>query len=85
MITSDPTALVEQRLQVMAESSVEDEATAQQALAYALSAVGTMNQHLMSTQQSAATLQGPIDDIVKLYVMERPAPVQQERRGSFTM
>ncbi len=45
-MANDPTALVEQHLQMMTEISVEDEATAQQALAYALSAVGGMNQRL---------------------------------------
>lgn len=64
-MANDPTALVEQHLQMMTEISVEDEATAQQALAYALSAVGGMNQRLSATQQPTASLAMPVDDIVK--------------------
>lgn len=47
-MANDPTALVEQHLQMMTEMSVEDEASAQQALAYVLSAVGGMNQPRIS-------------------------------------
>ena len=64
-MANDPTALLEQHLQMMTEISVEDEATAQQALAYALSAVGGMNQRLSATQQPTASLAMPVDDIVK--------------------
>jgi hypothetical protein len=59
------TPLIEQHLRMMAETPVEDEATAQQALAYALSAVGGMNQHLTVIEQPRAALPGPVDDIVK--------------------
>jgi hypothetical protein len=65
MGTNGTTDLVEQHLQLMADAPVEDEATAQQALAYALSAVGGMNQHLTVAQQPRAALAGPVDDIVK--------------------
>ncbi len=54
-MANDPTALVEQHLQMMTETSAEDEATAQQAIAYALSAVGGMNQNLTAAQQPTAT------------------------------
>ena len=53
-MANDPTALVEQHLQMMTEISVEDEATARQALAGALSAAGGMNQHLAAAQLSFA-------------------------------
>jgi len=49
-MASDPTALVEQHLQMMTEVSVENEASVQQALAYVLSAVGEMNQNLAAAQ-----------------------------------
>lgn len=65
MTANDPTALVERHLQMMTEMFVEDEATAQQALAYALSAVGGMNQNLTAAQVPMATLSSPVNDIVK--------------------
>ena len=64
-MANDPTTLVEQHLQMMTEMSVEDEASAQQALAYVLSAVGGMNQNLTAAQQPTATLSSPVNDIVK--------------------
>lgn len=60
---NDTTARVEHHLEMMANTPVGDEATARQALAYALSAVGGMNQHLGAAQQPAA-LPGPVDGII---------------------
>ncbi len=65
MGTGDTSALVEHHLQMMAEAPVNDEATARQALAYALSAVGGMNQGLELAQDQSVSVAGPVDDIVK--------------------
>lgn len=64
-MADDPAALVERHLQMMTEISVQDEATAQQALAYLLSAVAGINQGLTAAQQPTASLARPVDDIVK--------------------
>lgn len=66
MVASDISAQIERHLNLMAVAPVKDEDTARQALAYALSAVGGMNQHLAVAEQPRTTpFFDPIDDIVK--------------------
>jgi hypothetical protein len=62
---SDATAQIDQHLQLITNTPVNDEATAQQALAYTLSAVGSINQHLAVAEQPRTALLSPVDDIVK--------------------
>ena len=65
MDTSDTTAQIDQHLQLIADAPVNDEATAQQALARTLSAVGSLNQHLAVAELTRTALLSPVDDIVK--------------------
>ncbi len=65
MDTSDTTALVIHHLQMMNDAPVHDDATAHQALAYALSAVAGMNQGLTLAEEQSVAVIGPVDDIVK--------------------
>lgn len=49
----------------MSEAPVHDDASAHQALAYAMAAVGGINQGLGLTQESGLTLGNPVEDIIK--------------------
>jgi hypothetical protein len=75
----------------MTDAPVNDEASAHQALAYAMTAVGSINLGLGASQEQVLTFANPVDDILKKLedwikrLVAKLAEIAKQLKASFSI